>query len=221
MIKEDKLNLNAGNYAICHCIIDHTYNGLEVHKMLCDAYIAGNNDNLDDVSEDEKIRKALIRNFTNQHSNNFPTADGFTREQILSWLERQGEHANFRDKIQVGDKVTRNEACVLVNLSQLNRIAKKNEKQDEHAIYNVPSREVILAIWDLGNEWKELTNGCISTKYGTQLDYIQKHWNESEYYLKEKQAEQKTTNKVEPKSNFVVNDIDVDKTVGRDIKDYL
>ena len=149
MIKEDKLNLNAGDYAIRHCIIDHTYNGFEVHKMLCDAYIAGNNDNLDDVSEDEKIRKALIRNFTNQHSNNFPTAEGFTREQILSWLEKQGEHA----------------------------------------IYNVPTREVILAIWDLGNEWKELTNGCISTEYDTQLDYIQKHWCESEYYLREKQSE--------------------------------
>jgi len=42
-------------------------------------------------SEDERIRKSLIRNFTNQHSSNFPTADGFTREQILAWLEKQGE----------------------------------------------------------------------------------------------------------------------------------
>ena len=60
------------------------------------------------------------------------------------------------------------------------------EKQKH--IINVPPREVILSIWDLGNEWKELTNGCISTEYGTQLDYIQKHWHESEYYLKEKQG---------------------------------
>lgn len=64
------------------------------------------------------------------------------------------------------------------------------ENQDKHSIYNVPSREVILAIWDLGNEWKELTNGCISTKYGTQLNYIQKHWEESEYYLREKQGKE-------------------------------
>lgn len=62
------------------------------------------------------------------------------------------------------------------------------EKQSKHSILNVPSREVILAIWDLGNEWKELTNGCISTEYGTQLDYIQKHWEESEYYLREKKG---------------------------------
>lgn len=53
-------------------------------------------------------------------------------------------------------------------------------------IVNVPPREIILAIWDLGNEWKELTNGSISTEYGTQVDYIQKHWYESEYYLKYK-----------------------------------
>lgn len=65
------------------------------------------------------------------------------------------------------------------------------EKQGEQKpIINVPPREVILAIWDLGNEWKELTNGSISTEYGTQLDYIQKHWHESEYYLREKQGEQ-------------------------------
>lgn len=64
------------------------------------------------------------------------------------------------------------------------------EKQGEQSIYKTPSREIILAIWDLGNEWKELTNGCISTEYGTQLDYIQKHWHESEYYLRAKQGEQ-------------------------------
>ena len=65
------------------------------------------------------------------------------------------------------------------------------EKQGEKKhIINVPPREVILSIWDLGNEWKELTNGCISTEYGTQLNYIQKHWHESEYYLKEKQGKQ-------------------------------
>ena len=74
------------------------------------------------------------------------------------------------------------------------------EKQGEqNPIINVPTREVILAIWDLGNEWKELTDGDISTEYGTQLDYIQKHWHESEYYLREKQGEKKATDKVESK----------------------
>jgi len=49
----------------------------------------------------------------------------------IAWLEKQGEHANFRNKIQIGDKVTRNEDGVLVNLSQLKRIAKKDEKHGE------------------------------------------------------------------------------------------
>lgn len=65
-------------------------------------------------------------------------------------------------------------------------IAWLEKKGEQKSIINVPPRNVILAIWDLGNEWKELTNGSISTEYGTQLDYIQKHWHESEYYLKEK-----------------------------------
>ena len=50
MNKESILNLNAGDYAISHCDSDKTYTGLEVHKMLCDAYIAGNNN--------ERLRKA-------------------------------------------------------------------------------------------------------------------------------------------------------------------
>ena len=49
----------------------------------------------------------------------------------IAWLEKQGEHANFRNKIQIGDKVTRNKDGVLVNLSQLKRVAKKDEKQGE------------------------------------------------------------------------------------------
>ena len=75
------------------------------------------------------------------------------------------------------------------------------EKQGEQKhIINVPPREVILSIWDLGNEWKELTNGCILPEYGTQLDYIQKHWHESEYYLKANQDEKKELKKIESKT---------------------
>lgn len=48
--------------------------------------------------------------------------------KALAWLERQGEHAKFRDSIQVGDIVTRNQDGVLVNLSQLKRVAKPADK---------------------------------------------------------------------------------------------
>ncbi len=88
MNKESKLNLNAGNYAIHHCILDQTYNGLEVHKMLCDAYIAGNNDTLED--EDERIRKALINVFATHKD--YEMFFGVSVEDIHAWLERQGEH---------------------------------------------------------------------------------------------------------------------------------
>jgi hypothetical protein len=52
-------------------------------------------------------------------------------DKALAWIEKQGEHAKFLSKIQIGDKVTRNEYGVLVNLSQLARIAKKDEKYSE------------------------------------------------------------------------------------------
>lgn len=82
------------------------------------------------------------------------------------------------------------------------------EKQGKQKhIINVPPREVILSIWDLGNEWKELTNGCILPEYGTQLDYIQKHWHESEYYLKANQDEKKELKKIESKT------LDADKVI--------
>ena len=71
-------------------------------------------------SEDERIRKSLIDMLKNDEK-------CYLKE--IAWLEKQGEHAKFRDSIQVGDKVTRNEDGVLVNLSQLNRVAKKQGEQ--------------------------------------------------------------------------------------------
>ncbi len=85
------------------------------------------------------------------------------------------------------------------------------ERQGELPIYNIPSKEIILAIWDLGNEWKELTGSSISTEYDTQLNYIQNHWHESEYYLRAMQNEQKLIDKDELKSKFKVGDWVVDK----------
>lgn len=41
-------------------------------------------------SEDERIRKALIEHFAGSHSSMYPYK-GFTKKQILAWLEKQGE----------------------------------------------------------------------------------------------------------------------------------
>jgi len=82
-------------------------------------------------SEDERMSKYLIKYFEankDELSKGFKW-NGITVEECIAWLKKQGEHANFRNKIQVGDKVTRNKDGVLVNLSQLNRVAKKDNKQ--------------------------------------------------------------------------------------------
>ena len=80
-------------------------------------------------SEDERIRKELIEYHKAQAF--FDGKPNNKHVKFVAWLEKQGEHANFRNKIQIGDKVTRNEDGMLVNLSQLNRVAKKDEKKAE------------------------------------------------------------------------------------------
>lgn len=54
---------------------------------------------------------------------------GFSHKDAIAWLEKQCGHDKFINGIQVGDKVTRNEDGVLVNLSQLNRVANKQGEQ--------------------------------------------------------------------------------------------
>lgn len=79
------------------------------------------------TSEDERIihwiRKELESKYVVDNIVNSLMAD-----KAFAWLEKQGEHANFLSKIQVGDKVTRNEDGVLINLSRKNRVAKKCEQ---------------------------------------------------------------------------------------------
>lgn len=77
-------------------------------------------------SEEERIRKE-ISTYLKSVVANKGYGDSII-ESWIAWLEKQGEHSNFLSKIQVGDKVTRNEDGVLVNLSQLKRIAKPAEE---------------------------------------------------------------------------------------------
>ena len=88
MNKESKLNLDAGDYAIRHCILDQTYNGLDVHKMLCDAYIAGNNDTLED--DDERIRKGIFKALSKKDARDVLISQDVEVSEALAWLERQG-----------------------------------------------------------------------------------------------------------------------------------
>ena len=79
-------------------------------------------------SEDVKIRKEMIE-ILEKEAHDFPSSVIAEKAKTwIAWLELQGEHAKFRDSIQVGDKVTRNQDGVLVNLSQLKRVAKPTDK---------------------------------------------------------------------------------------------
>ena len=103
-------------------------------------------------SEDERIRKSLIDMLKNDEK-------CYLKE--IAWLERQGEHAKFRDSIQVGDKVTRNEDGMLVNLSQLNRVAKKDEKQVEQKPAGKAEQKFKIGDWLVENEQLKKTKGGI------------------------------------------------------------
>lgn len=126
--------------------------------------------------------KAMIKVAANQDE-----AIGFANTIFPELCESEDE------KIRkcIGDVVREHDWSHIFGVTKDDCLAWLKKQGEQKPIMNVPSREVILSIWDLGNEWKELTNGFFSTKYGTQLDYIQKHWHESEYYLREKQGEQK------------------------------
>ena len=64
-------------------------------------------------SEDDMIRQSLIKSFTNQHDSNFPNVDGFTRAQILSWLEKQGEQKPA-DKVESELKIEKDKWYVCI-----------------------------------------------------------------------------------------------------------
>ena len=109
-------------------------------------------------SEGEKMRKVAIE-FVKQN-NSFNWLLGVSKEQVLDWLEKPCEHANFRNKIQIGDKVTRNRDGVLVNLSQLNRVAKKEEpvsKDFEMALAEMvdKAQRCVVEPWVIAAQWKD------------------------------------------------------------------
>ena len=133
-------------------------------------------------SEDERIRKALIQ-LVNQCDEELLHPDN--ARQMLAWLEKQGE------KLPVGFYYVNSEGKKFYSDTfKYGDVTLHVEKQGEQ---NVPSREMVLNVWELGNIWKEITKGVCNTEHGTQLEFIIKHWNEGEHYTEwlEKQGEQK------------------------------
>ena len=108
-------------------------------------------------SEDEQVRKDIVFYIAAHHK------DDGEKARWLYWLEKQGEHANFRNKIQIGDKVTRNRDGVLVNLSQLKRVAKPAENRGMNLVEEemTPFQKKVFCIVDTAIEEEQgLSNIC-------------------------------------------------------------
>lgn len=148
-------------------------------------------------SEGERIRAFLHHTFTKQYlaSDKLGKWHGEPVTNILAWLEKQGEHANFRNNIQIGDKVTRNEDGVLVNLSQLNRVAKPSEKQCKQNPIKCNEEWYDFVRWFVKERTDNYTLIPSDTDIHTWGDAILDHAKKE----LEKQGEQKPADKVEPK----------------------
>ena len=136
--------------------------------------------------EDERIRKRLLEYFKSFTSETF--FNGVPTNDAIAWLEKQGEHANFRNKIQIGDKVTRNEDGVLVNLSQLKRVAKKDEKQSEQKPADKVEHKFKVGDWIVFNGltlyikevvkgyYRTISKGGITNSYDWDIDNVARLW---------------------------------------------
>lgn len=124
-------------------------------------------------NKNEKVKKSLIRLVKSFYDVNFPTPEGFTKEQLLSWLEKQGEQKYTQRDID--DAYLKGIADVKREVKKIDEQTEKMKKEIAEFIFN--SKEYIKQRY----EWIK----C--------LGFDVKFSNE------EKQGEQKSTDKVEPK----------------------
>ena len=106
-------------------------------------------------SEDERIRKELIFYFQEEIPQCSIQEHADKMKEFIAWLEKQDRHANFLNNIQIGDKVTRNEDGMLVNLSQLKRVAKPAEKQSKIAPTEDELEALRMAAYEPTKNWSE------------------------------------------------------------------
>lgn len=156
-------------------------------------------------SEDEKIRKALVELIsTYLRGNENGKIHNVYAKDILAWLEKQADHAKFRESIQIGDKVTRNQDGVLVNLSQLKRMAKPAENKGKHnmGISEATKQELEDNLNKaLEKETPESCNEFLE-KQGEKKSYASETMNEKRDFdsgfTRMMEKEQKSADKVEP-----------------------
>ena len=121
--------------------------------------------------------------------NNFPNE----RIQLIEALEtlipelRESDDEKIRKWII--DDIRDNMYEEPLNNTEYKRKGEKAIAWLERIGEGIPSKETVLNVWDLGNIWKELTNGASNTEHGTQLEYVIKHWKEGEHYVKQDERE--------------------------------
>lgn len=81
-------------------------------------------------SQSERIMKILYGWVSIEPESTF-VAGGFTREEILSCIDRQIGHIRFLNGAQVGDRITKTEYG-FSNISQLKRVAKRSSTNEEN-----------------------------------------------------------------------------------------
>ena len=135
-------------------------------------------------SEDERIRKAIhiYLDWLDGRKDYAPKGE-YTIKDMIAWIEKQGKHQKFRDSIQVGDKVTRNKDGVLVNLSQIKRVAKPAEEQGEQkpadkvepkfkvGDWVVTDKNNVVCIKSIDN-----VNYVLNNTMRFTIDYVDKCW---------------------------------------------
>jgi len=140
-------------------------------------------------SEDERIKNEIIA-FVEQsiHRGGGTPIPQEQEDKWIVWLEKQGEHANFRNMIQVGDKVTKNEDGVLVNLSQLKRVAKPSEKQGEQK--PADKVDVLMSLDEAIEHCKE--KSCGNSACALEHEQLEKWLTELKELKEQKSIEQDT-----------------------------
>lgn len=161
-------------------------------------------------SDDERIRKTLIEelsacNTVGELKFRLPAP---TREECIAYLEKQKEQPKeelvyrlnglMQDYIKEGKDEEEREhrlKCYQLFWDALEDTEFFQQKEQN----GIPSRETILGIWELGNIWKENPEARDGL---TQLQYIQKYWNEKCDYKKDQKPAECIPNSIKFDEGF-------------------
>jgi len=122
----------------------------------------GNNINCIYDKELSELLHIVICRYINDPDISYPERENVSKKILpyVELLEKQGQHAKFINNIQIGDQVTRNQDGMLINLSQLKRVAKPSEKScesigDTDIVDSNENGLIAATISSKSSEWSE------------------------------------------------------------------